>query len=190
MAGWRRWLCGVEQTSDRQDTTDLSTQPSREDIKALNAYYYDVASKRLNSQFSYLRQIDAKSTSFFTIGSTVLPIVVGFVSTSNSSILDSDAAVYALFWGFASDLLLALFYVLSLRAASGLKSLTWINSEKSVLRTRQGITSRLWRGNASSRMGRCRLTASTPARHSGARYDPRDDPRLPVPPLPAGSAPS
>ena len=109
------WLSRFSQPSEaaEEPVSEQGLAPSREEIRSLNAFYYDVASTRLNSQFTYLRQIDSKSTSFFTIGSTVLPIVAGFIASDNSALFDCVFAIYALFAGFIAYLALAIFYVLS-----------------------------------------------------------------------------
>lgn len=68
---------------------------------------------KLNSQFRKIDAIDRRSTSYFTIGSAVLPIVAGFLSSDQSLLELSPFARYALFVGFVFYVLLAIFYVWS-----------------------------------------------------------------------------
>lgn len=83
------------------------------EVKELNAFYYDVAMMKLNSQFRKIGAIDRRSTSYFTIGSAVLPIVAGFLSSGQSLLELSPFAKYALFVGFVFYVSLAIFYVWS-----------------------------------------------------------------------------
>jgi hypothetical protein len=103
MKEWLSRLFYWEQATEQPETeTETETVPTQDEVKALNAFYYNVASGRLNSQFTHFRQIDVKTVSYFKIGSTVLPIAEGFVSSDNSQywtvimrcmrcLLDSDS---------------------------------------------------------------------------------------------------
>jgi len=82
-------------------------------IRDLNAFYYGVVSSRLAAQTSYVREIDASTASFLTIGSTILPIVAGLIWSDRGPIADSPASLYGLLVGFICYLLLALFCMLS-----------------------------------------------------------------------------
>ncbi len=107
------WL---EQTATRmEERIERGAETSSDDIKALNSFYYDVAMMKLNNQLDEIKTIDTRTTSYFTIGSAVLPIVAGFLTTDRSQFGDSAVATYALFAGFAAYLALALFYVWSFR---------------------------------------------------------------------------
>jgi hypothetical protein len=83
------------------------------EIGELNAFYYQVAMMKLESQSSKINAIDSRSTSYFTIGSTILPIVAGFLVSDISKIANFSAVKYALIAGFACYILLAIFYVWS-----------------------------------------------------------------------------
>lgn len=97
-----------EPTSD-----DAGESPVPKEIKELNAFYYEVAMMKLNSQSHKIDSIDRRSTSYFTIGSAILPIVAGFLSSDQSPLSRSEVAKFALFIGFAFYVLLAIFYVWS-----------------------------------------------------------------------------
>lgn len=114
VGAYLRGLCSTTETIAAATVTPLSPNPV-EEIKALNAYYYEVAAKRLAAQLANGRQLDTKSTSFFSIGSTILPIVVGFAASERSLVSGSGTAASMFIVGFGCYGLLALFYVLSLR---------------------------------------------------------------------------
>jgi hypothetical protein len=89
--------------------------PTREDIQALNAFYHDLSRARLTQQANDISAIDTKTNAFFTIGSTVLPIVAGFLATKDNPIQGSSVAKAMLFSGFLAYLCLAFCFVFSLR---------------------------------------------------------------------------
>lgn len=82
-------------------------------IQKLNDFYYEVSMMKLNSQLNEIKTIDTRTTSYFTIGSAILPIVAGFLSSEGSPITTSEVARFALFLGFGCYLFLAVFYVWS-----------------------------------------------------------------------------
>lgn len=97
------------------DDDDPNASTDVEATNARSAFYHDTAKSRLAARQEYIDAIDSKTTSFFTIGSTILPIVAGFLSSENSSVADSLAAEIGLFFGFGAYLGLAICYVASLR---------------------------------------------------------------------------
>lgn len=120
MWDWLRLrLLTLLQRDKAEDATSNTAERTSDDeseskkIRELNAFYYEVASMKLNSQLNEIKTIDTRSTSYFTIGSAVLPIVAGFLSSGGSPIATSDVARYALFVGFGFYLGLAFFYVWS-----------------------------------------------------------------------------
>jgi hypothetical protein len=109
---WLGRLVGLKKPPDPAiATVDDSTSTNQ--VRAVTAFYYEVAMMKLNSQFRKIDAIDRRSTSYFTIGSAILPIVAGFLSTDQSPLSRSELAKYALFVGFACYVLLAVFYVWS-----------------------------------------------------------------------------
>jgi hypothetical protein len=83
------------------------------EIRELNNFYYEVAMMKLNSQFRKIDAIDRRSTSYFTIGSAVLPIVAGFLSSDQKLLSSSGVTKFGLFVGFAFYVLLAISYLWS-----------------------------------------------------------------------------
>jgi hypothetical protein len=81
----------------------------------VNAFYYEVAIMKLNTRFREINAIDTRSTSYFTIGSAVLPIVAGFLASNPGAILQPPFARIALAAGFVFYVLLTIFYVWSFR---------------------------------------------------------------------------
>ncbi len=72
----RRLAASHETTVTASDAADDASPLS--EIKERNAFFYEVAMMKLNSQFEKINSIDTRTTSYFFIGSTVLPIVAGF----------------------------------------------------------------------------------------------------------------
>jgi hypothetical protein len=107
----RKLICLADPVESASVATDETT--ARKEIRELNAFYYEVAMMKLNSQFREIISIDTRTTSYFTIGSAILPIVAGFLASDQSLILRSAIAKYALGVGFAFYVLLAIFYVWS-----------------------------------------------------------------------------
>ncbi|MGH2557647.1 MAG: hypothetical protein ACRDJH_01175 [Thermomicrobiales bacterium] len=68
------------------------------------ALYYNVAMMRLNGQQAQVDTIDARASSIFAIGSTILPITASFASSDRNVLADERTAQIALVIG-------ALFYV-------------------------------------------------------------------------------
>jgi hypothetical protein len=104
-------LCPARPAEPSSRATDEAT--AAKEIRELNAFYYEVAMMKLNSQFRKIDSIDRRSTSYFTIGSAVLPIVAGFLLTDQSLLDLSPFARYALVAGFVFYISLAMFYVWS-----------------------------------------------------------------------------
>ncbi|MDQ3411497.1 MAG: hypothetical protein M3509_05205 [Chloroflexota bacterium] len=69
----------------------------------------------LDAQFHDIEVIDARSSTLFTIGSTILPVTAGLLTRSNGGQGVSTLATIALFLGFILYLLLAMFFVWSYR---------------------------------------------------------------------------
>lgn len=112
MSSWLKrmlpWLSAIATPAIESDDTSIGAR-----IRARNVLYFDVAMARLNAQYGYRQSIDSRSSSYFTIGSTVLPITAGFLATGQSAITDCAIGLGALFLGFGFYLLLAVFYVWS-----------------------------------------------------------------------------
>jgi hypothetical protein len=82
-------------------------------VERLNAFYYEVAMMKLNSQFRKINAIDTRTTSYFTIGSAILPIVAAFLGSDPSPLFESTGARWTLSLGVVFYVLLAIFYVWS-----------------------------------------------------------------------------
>jgi hypothetical protein len=93
------WLSNLLHLEKQADTLrGITDDPlASQEIKELNAFY----------------AIDTRTTSYFTIGSAILPIVAGFLSSDQNPLSNSAVAKWALFLGFAFYVLLAVFYVWS-----------------------------------------------------------------------------
>lgn len=112
MWAWlRKLVASTEATATASNAVNDASRSS--EIKELNAFYCEVAMMKLNSQFEKIDSIDTRTTSYFIIGSTILPIVAGFVSSDQSPIADCVLAKIALFLGLGFYVLLASFYVWS-----------------------------------------------------------------------------
>jgi hypothetical protein len=109
------WLGNLSHPKKPDDFPSGVADSSRasQEIKELNAFYYEVAMMKLNSQFRKINAIDTRTTSYFTIGSAILPIVAGFLSSDQNPFANTAMAKWALFLGFAFYILLATFYVWS-----------------------------------------------------------------------------
>ena len=112
MWDWLGRLVGSKNAPDSA-TAAVDDSSSTNRVRKVNAFYYEVAMMKLNSQFRKIDAIDRRSTSYFTIGSAVLPIVAGFLSSDENPLSRSELAKYALIAGFAFYVLLAMFYVWS-----------------------------------------------------------------------------
>lgn len=141
----RRFL--ASRTRFRTASPALAAVPPDSVPKSSEAFYCDVAMKKLDAQFSFIESIDAKSTSFFTIGSTVLPITAGFVATDRRAIEDCAVAEAALFVGFACYVLLAVAFVWSFRIA-GWDSRPEVLQWREVTMGRSEEEMRRWLGDA------------------------------------------
>jgi hypothetical protein len=109
MWGWLRKLFHLEDSPSLLDET--ARVRATNETKEVNAFYYEVAMMKLNGQFREIRSIDTRTTSYFTIGSAILPIVAGFLSSDQSPLSHSTTGKYALSLGFGFYILLATFYV-------------------------------------------------------------------------------
>lgn len=105
----KRWL--FEKPSPTAGGGSILSTP--QEIRDLNAFYYDVAAAKLSGQFDKIAAVDTRTTSYFTIGSAVLPIVAGFLSSDRSPLANDLVAGYGLFVGFLFYVMLAIFYVWS-----------------------------------------------------------------------------
>jgi hypothetical protein len=94
---------------------DATIAAETADVAPINAFYYEVAMMKLQSQFQEIRAIDTRSTSYFTIGSAILPIVAGFLAADQGLIARPPLADLALALGFLFYVLLTIFYVWSFR---------------------------------------------------------------------------
>jgi hypothetical protein len=85
------------------------------ELRTADAFYYEVAAKELDEQFHDIEIIDARASTLFTIGSTILPITAGLLTTREDVLDDSSIAKAALFFGFFCYLILVVFFVWSYR---------------------------------------------------------------------------
>jgi hypothetical protein len=82
---------------------DATIAAETADVAPINAFYYEVAMMKLQSQFQEIRAIDTRSTSYFTIGSAILPIVAGFLAADQGLIARPPLADLALVDSSAID---------------------------------------------------------------------------------------
>lgn len=75
------------------------------------AFYSEVAAKKLDFQFENIQLIDSRASTQFTIGSTILPITAGLLASGGNTLSDFMVAKMALFLGFACYLVLTVFVV-------------------------------------------------------------------------------
>jgi hypothetical protein len=73
-----------------------------------DAIYREIAMQRLTAQLQQADLVDTKASALFTIGSTVLPITAGLLSTDPIRIRDNWVSLIALCAGFVSYVLLAI----------------------------------------------------------------------------------
>jgi hypothetical protein len=109
----RRWL-HFGNTLDKEAREEADSVQAAEEIRARHAFYHDIAQARLRAQNEYITSIDNKTTSYFTIGSTVLAIVAA-LATSDSELIEAcTVAEITLFLGLAFYVCMAGCYVWSL----------------------------------------------------------------------------
>jgi hypothetical protein len=85
------------------------------DGSAAEALYFEVASKKLTVQFHDIEVIDGRASTLFSIGSTILPITAGLLTTRKSVLDDTLPAKVFLFLGFLCYILLTTTFVWSFR---------------------------------------------------------------------------
>lgn len=88
MRNWLRRLVGLERAVPSM-AGGVDGISSAEEVRALNAFYYEVAMMKLNSQFRKIDAIDRRSTSYFT-NRTQVQYYVGcpLVSCRGSRVLE------------------------------------------------------------------------------------------------------
>jgi hypothetical protein len=111
-----RLLGRLLKTSEQSDATIADEQAALViQEKSAEALYYEVASRKLDFQFQINEHIEARAATQFTIGSTILPITAGFLTSGENALDDCIVAKLALFAGFACYMLLAACFVWSYR---------------------------------------------------------------------------
>lgn len=79
--------------------------------------FYEVARLRLDAQLARTNAFDARASTMFTIGSTVLPITTSLLTTERGDVLDDLTSRWALGAGCGFYILLVAAFVLSYRLA-------------------------------------------------------------------------
>lgn len=118
---FRRWL-GPE--APRTEASDVGADAALmgDEVQTRHAFYHDIAQARLRAQDEHIRSIDNKTTSYFTIGSTILAIVAAFAASENELVERSVVAESALFLGSCLYVVMAAFYVWSLQPGKSAES--------------------------------------------------------------------
>ncbi|MBA3644363.1 MAG: hypothetical protein M3411_06640 [Chloroflexota bacterium] len=98
----------------REVPTDDSS-PLADRGESAEAIYYEVATKKLDFQFHNIQLIDARASTLFTIGSTILPITAGLLTSDQNALDDCAVAKVSLFLGFVFYMLLAIWFLWSYR---------------------------------------------------------------------------
>lgn len=106
---WLRRVIAPSQSLQETRRILVASSPMLESRNA-EAIYFDVAMKKLNDQLADVKSIDQAFYSYFSIGSTILPITAGFISSADNAIQDSAVAKLALRAAFL--FYLAMFVVL------------------------------------------------------------------------------
>lgn len=109
MFDWLRMLISLDWPVQEKSRISSPSSPISEPRNA-EVIYVEVAMKKLNDQLADVKSIDQAFYSYFSIGSTILPITAGFISTADSAIQDSAVAKLALLAAFL--FYLAMFVVL------------------------------------------------------------------------------
>jgi hypothetical protein len=99
------------------DTVVVVPSPVIPPPKSAESLYFDVARTRLTSQLAQIDSIDAKASTMFTIGSTVLPITASLLTADRDVIVDNFASKYALIAGAGFYIVLVVAFVLAYRLA-------------------------------------------------------------------------
>jgi hypothetical protein len=113
MLRWARRLFRRETEEDALAEAELTVLEHEE--KSAEALYYEVASKKLDFQFQINQRIETRAATQFTIGSTILPITAGFLTSGNNPLDDSLVGRIALLLSFVFYLLQVFFFVWSYR---------------------------------------------------------------------------
>jgi len=114
MAKWirrrlRNWLA----PSPLEQAPSRTSEPI--DADSGDLLYFTITMNKLEDQFHAIELIDARSSTLFTIGSTILPVTAGLLTTGNGDFRTSIVATIALFLSFVCYLLLTTFFVWSYR---------------------------------------------------------------------------
>ena len=112
MFGWIRERLGGERRP-----IEVQIEAPLPPPRSAAALFYQIAREELNHQFAMAAEFDRKTATAFTIGSTILPVTAGLLSTDRDALTANETAVSAILAGFVCYLLLGGCFVIALGSA-------------------------------------------------------------------------